>query len=77
MRPGFLSLILILITMAIIAILITFTNPFSNNEPIEDIQNNEDFVIKDVTTPKRINQTQDVIDDYQQKSIERQTIEIE
>ena len=76
MRLGFLSLILILITMAIIAILITLTNPFSNSEPIEDIQNNEDFVIKDVTTPKHLNKTQDVIDDYKQKSIERQTIEI-
>ena len=77
MRPGFLTLLILLITVAIIAWLITLTNPFSPSETNEEIKNNEDFVIKDVTTPQRIQQTQDIVDEFQQKSIERQTIEIE
>jgi len=69
MKPGFLSLIILLVTIIIIALLFVLTNPFKSSSQNEEL--------KTITTPKGINQTQDVVDNFQQKSIERQTIEVE
>ena len=67
-RFGFISLILLLITIAIIAILYTLSNPFKSYSQKSGIDS--------ITAPQRIQETQDVVDEFQQKSIERQTIEI-
>ena len=64
MTRGFVSLILLLIAILIVALLFILVNPFSRTE-------------KEVSAPQRIQETQDAIDNYQQKSVERQTIEIE
>jgi len=69
MKPGFLSLIILLVTIIIIALLFVLTNPFKSSSQNEEL--------KTITTPKGINQTQDVVDTYQQKSKERQTIEVQ
>ncbi|KKP93665.1 MAG: hypothetical protein UR98_C0003G0035 [Parcubacteria group bacterium GW2011_GWA1_36_12] len=69
MKPGFLSLIILLVTIIIIALLFVLTNPFKSSSQNEEL--------KTITTPGRINQTQDTVDTYQQKSIERQTIEVQ
>ena len=69
MKPGFLGLIILLITIIIIAFLFVLTNPFKSSSQNEEL--------KTITTPKGINQTQDVVDTYQQKSKERQTIEVQ
>lgn len=68
-RDGFLSLIVLLIAILIIALLFILTNPFSRygKESLEQIP----------AAPQRIQETQDVVNELQQKSIERQKIEIE
>lgn len=68
MRMGFISLIILLITIIILALLYMLTNPFR--------QENQNQELRTITTPQRIEETQDVVDTFQQKSIERQTIEI-
>ncbi len=69
MKPGFLGLIILLVTIIIIALLFVLAGPFKSSSQNEEL--------KTITTPGRINQTQDTVDTYQQKSKERQTIEVE
>jgi len=69
MKPGFLGLIILLITIIIIAFLFVLTNPFKSSSQNEEL--------KTITTPGQIEKTQDVVDTYQQKSKERQTIEVQ
>ena len=64
MARGFISLLLLLIAIIIVALIFILVNPFSASK-------------NGAVTPQKIQETQDVIDNYQQKSIERQTIEIE
>ena len=64
MIRGFVSILLLLIAIIIVAVIFVLANPFSTTE-------------KEVSAPQRIQDTQNVINDYQQKSIERQKIEIE
>lgn len=66
-QNGFIGLIALLITILILALLFMATNPFRSRN------NNE---LESITTPKGIEKTQDVVDKYQQKSIERQNIEV-
>ena len=69
MKPGFLSLIILLITIIIIALLFVLASPFKPSNQNEEL--------KTITTPGQIEKTQDVVDTFQQKSIERQTIEVQ
>ncbi len=70
MKPnGFLSLVILLITVLIIALLFILTNPFSRYS--------KDSASQVQTAPQRIQKTQDVVNEFQQKSIERQNIEVE
>jgi len=68
-KEGFLSLIILLITVLIIALLFFVTNPFTNY--------GQKSLNQYETAPQRIQETQDVVDSFNQKSIERQSIEIE
>jgi len=63
MARGFIGLLLLLITICILALIFILANPFSSSK-------------NEAVTPQKIQETQDVIDNYQQKSIERQTIEV-
>ena len=64
MARGVVSLLLLLITIIILALIFILANPFSASK-------------NEAISPQKIQETQDVIDNYQQKSIERQTIEVE
>jgi len=64
MARGVVSLLLLLITIIILALIFILANPFSASK-------------NEATSPQKIQETQDVIDNYQQKSLERQTIEVE
>ncbi|OGD83800.1 hypothetical protein A3J17_03955 [Candidatus Curtissbacteria bacterium RIFCSPLOWO2_02_FULL_40_11] len=69
MKPnGFISFIIILIAIAILALLYVLTNKIATKSTPDEIRT--------ITTPQRIEETQDVVNELQQKSIERQTIEI-
>ena len=67
-QAGFISLIILLITILILALL--FISYLSSQEK-------KGTYDKHLFGPQRIEQTQDIVDEFQQKSIERQTIEIE
>ena len=68
-QKGFVGLILLLITVSIMALLYVLTNRLASDSTPD--------VLKPLTNPQGINQTQDVVNEYLQKSIERQSIEIE
>lgn len=68
-RTGFISLIILLIAVLILALLFIITNPFSRyrKESVDQVH----------STPQRFQETQDVVDTLQKKSIERQSIDVE
>lgn len=81
MKSGYIGLIMLLITIAIIGYIFIIMNPFGNLDEPEEIEpitgeNIEKIDPLTITNPKRLQQTQDVVDDFRQKSIERQTIDI-
>lgn len=68
MRPGFLSLLILIITAAIIAFLFILTNQLR--------QKNSSNELDAITAPGRIKETQNTVNEFQQKSIDRQTIDV-
>ncbi len=82
MRSGYIGLIMLLVTLALIGLMFIVMNPFEtvgknkNLEPVTS-ENIKEVDPLTITNPVRLQQTQDVVDDFQQKSKERQTIDFE
>lgn len=79
---GYIGLLMLLVTLALIGLMFIIMNPFETGEENEipepiTSENIEEVDPLTITNPVRLQQTQDVVDNFQQKSKERQTIDFD